>query len=299
VNNCLTKEGYLPRKKKVGATCQLETELALLYEISSLVQLSPSNRETFEKILVMIGKVIDFRSASLFLVSLETGVLNEVAKVGHSVELISFVKFDMGMGFSAWVAKEKRPVVLNNLRRDHDGLSTKSFMSIPMVFKDELIGVINFAHDQTNAFTERDMQIVGIIAAETAVTIERMIYEHQLEIKNNELIEANKKLKQTQAKLIDLEKKQTAAEMAATLNHEINNPLAIIAGNAQFLLMTMKNSNPSIVKRLKAIDKEASAIAQITEKFRQLDSLVTENYIKSDSRKMINLNKSVKVEQPC
>lgn len=288
----------MPRKKKVGPACQLETELALLYEISSLVQLSPSNKETFEKILVMIGKVIDFRSASLFLVSLETGVLNEVARIGHSVELISFVKFDMGMGFSAWVAKEKRPVVLNNLRRDHDGSETKSFMSIPMVFKDELIGVINFAHDQTNAFTERDMQIVGIIAAETAVTIERMIYEHHLEKKNNELIEANKKLKQTQAKLIELEKKQTAAEMAATLNHEINNPLAIIAGNAQFLLMTMKNSNPSIVKRLKAIDKEASAIAQITEKFRQIDSLITENYIKSDSRRMINLNKSVKAGEP-
>jgi len=289
----------LPRKKKVGTTCQLETELALLYDISSLVQLSPSNRETFEKILELIGKVIDFRSASLFLVSLETGELVEVAKIGRSVELISFVKFDMGMGFSAWVAKEKRPVVLNNLRRDHGESNIKSFMSIPMVFKDELIGVINFAHDQTDGFTERDMQIVGIIAAETAVTIERMIYEYQLEKKNNELIEANKKLKQIQAKLIELEKKQTAAEMAATLNHEINNPLAIIAGNAQFLLMTMKNSNPSIVKRLKAIDKEASVIAQITEKFRQLDSLITENYIKNDSRRMINLNKSVKAGETC
>jgi GAF domain-containing protein len=289
----------LPRKKKVGATCQLETELALLYEISSLVQLSPSNKETFEKILELIGKVIDFRSASLFLVSLETGVLNEVARIGRSVELISFVKFDMGMGFSAWVAKEKRPVVLNNLRKDHDDSNIKSFMSVPMVFKDELMGVINFAHDEANSFTERDMQIVGIIAAETAVTIERMIYENQLEKKNDELMEANKKLKQTQAKLIELEKKQTAAEMAATLNHEINNPLAIIAGNAQFLLMTMKNSNPSIVKRLKAIDKEASVIAQITEKFRQLASLITENYIKNDSRKMINLNKSVKAGEMC
>ena len=289
----------MPRKKKVGTICQLETELALLYDISSLVQLSPSNRETFEKILELIGKVIDFRSASLFLVSLETGELQEVAKVGRSVELISFVKFDMGMGFSAWVAKEKRPVVLNNLRKDHDESSTKSFMSIPMIFKNDLIGVINFAHDQTNAFTERDMQIVGIIAAETAVTIERMIYEHQLEKKNSELIETNKKLKQTQAKLIELEKKQTAAEMAATLNHEINNPLAIIAGNAQFLLMTMKNSNPSIIKRLKAIDKEASVIAQITEKFRQLDSLIIENYIKNDSRKMISLNKSIKAGGTC
>ncbi|MCD6162455.1 MAG: GAF domain-containing protein [candidate division Zixibacteria bacterium] len=284
----------MPRKKKVDAVCQLEKELAILYEISTLVQLSPSNEETFEKILTLITKVIDYRSASLFLVSMETDQLIEMAKVGRSVNLIDFVKFDMGMGFAGWVAKEKRPVVLNNLRKNHNNNNMRSFMSIPMIFKDELIGVINFAHDQLNAFSERDMQIVGIIAAETAVTIERMIYEYRLEKKNNKLTEINEKLQQAQAKLIQLEKKQTAADMAATLNHEINNPLAIIVGNAQFLLMTMKNSNPSVTKRLKAIDKEASAIAQITEKFRNLDSLVVEDYIKGDSRKIINLDKSVK-----
>ena len=289
----------MPRKRKVDTTSHLEKELALLYEISSLVQLSPSNRETFEKILELIGQVIDFRSASLYLISVETGMLQEAAKIGRSVELISFVKFDMGMGFSAWVAKEKRPIVLNNLRKDHDGSNIKSFMSVPMMFKDDLIGVINFAHDQPDAFKERDMQIVGIIAAETAVTIERMIYEYQLEKKNRLLLEANEKLKRTQAKLVELEKKQTVADMAATLNHEINNPLAIIAGNAQFLLMTMKNSNPSIIKRLKAIDKEASAIAQITERFRHLDTLVTEEYVKGDSRKIIKIDKPVEVGDLC
>ena len=289
----------MPRKMKVDTSNHLEKELALLYEISTLVQLSPSNKETFEKVLQLIGEVIDFRSASMFLVSMETDKLHEVAKVGRSVDLIGFVRFDMGMGISAWVAKEKRPIVLNNLRKDHNGSHMKSFMSVPMIFKDELIGVINFANDQPGAFTQRDMQIVGIIAAETAVTIERMIYEYRLEKKNNELVEINRKLKKAQDKLIKLEKKQTAVEMAATLNHEINNPLAIIAGNAQFLLMTMKNSNPSIIKRLKAIDKEASAIASITEKFRQLDSLVVENYVAGDSRKIINLNKSVKAEKVC
>jgi GAF domain-containing protein len=289
----------VPRKKKVMIPHQLEKELALLYDISTLVQLSPPNEDTFQKILQVIGKVIDFRAASMFLMSMKTGKLEEAASLGHSVNLISFVSFEMGMGFSAWVAKEKRPIVLNNLRKDHNEQNIKSFMSIPMIFKDELIGVLNFANDQPEAFTERDVQIVGIIAAETAVTIERMIYEYQLGEKNKELFRTNEKLKQAQAKLVELEKKQTAAQMVATLNHEINNPLAIIAGNAQFLLMTMKSSSPSIIKRLKAIDKEANTIAQITEKFRQLDSLVVEDYLRGDSRKMINLDKSARTEKIC
>jgi signal transduction histidine kinase len=289
----------VPRRKNVVPTCQLETELALLYDISSLVQLSPPNRETFENLLKLIGKVIDFRAASLFLMMPETGQLSEAASVGQTVDLIGFVRFDLGMGLSAWVAKEKRPVLLNNLRKSVSGAQTRSFMSAPMIFKDELIGVINLSHDQPESFTNRDLQIIGIVASQAALAIERMIYEYHLNKVNNELRDTNLKLKEAQAKLVEFEKKQLAADMAATLNHEINNPLAIISGNAQFLLMTMKSSNPSILKRLQAIDKEASNIAQITEKFRQLDKVVVEDYIRGDSRKIINLRKSVAIGKEC
>jgi signal transduction histidine kinase len=289
----------VPRRKNVVPTCQLETELALLYDISSLVQLSPPNRETFENLLKLIGKVVDFRAASLFLMMPETGQLSEAASIGQTVDLIGFVRFDLGMGLSAWVAKEKRPILLNNLRKSVSGAQTRSFMSAPMIFKDELIGVINFSHDQPESFTNRDLQIIGIVASQAALAIERMIYEYHLKKINNELRESNLKLKEAQAKLVEYEKKQMAADMAATLNHEINNPLAIISGNAQFLLMTMKNSNPSILKRLQAIDKEASNIAQITEKFRQMDKVVVEDYIRGDSRKLINFRKSLAVGREC
>ncbi len=289
----------MPRRKKTVPTCQLETELALLYDISSLVQLSPPNRETFENLLKLIGKVVDFRAASLFLISPETGQLAESASVGHTVDLIGFVRFDMGMGLSAWVAKEKRPILLNNLRKSVSGAQTRSFMSAPMIFKEELIGVINLSHDQPESFTNRDLQIIGIIASQAALAIERMIYEYQLKKINAELRDTNIKLKEAQAKLVEFERKQLASDMAATINHEINNPLAIISGNAQFLLMTMKNSNPSIIKRLQAIDKEASNIAQITEKFRQMDKVVVEDYIRGDSRKIINLRKSVTAGKEC
>ena len=289
----------MARRKKVELSCNLETELALLYEISTLVQLSPSNNKTFEQILELVNKVVDFRAASLFLIEMETGMLTEVAKLGRSTDLISFVRFDKGMGLSGWVAKEKRPIILNNLRKSHGNIHTKSFMSVPIIFKDELIGVINFAHDQPDAFTQRDMQIVGIIAAEIAVTIERVVYEYLLEKKDTELRETSEKLRQVQMKLVEFEKKQTEADVAVTLNHKISNPLAIIAGNAQFLLMTMKNANPSVIKRLKAIDEGALAIAQITEKFKQLDSLAVENYVKGYPKKTINLKKPAKVSQRC
>jgi hypothetical protein len=53
------------------------------------------------------------------------------------------------------------------------------------------------------------------------------------------------------------------------------------------------------MKRLQAIDKEASNIAQITEKFRKLDKVVVEDYIRGDSRKIINVKKSLAVGKEC
>jgi len=62
------------------------------------------------------------------------------------------------------------------------------------------------------------------------------------------------------------------------LGQKLNNPLAIIAGNAQFLLMTMKNSDGSVIKRLKAIDNEATSLISLAEQFCSLQKMKMGKY---------------------
>ncbi len=258
----------MPRTRKDSPTPQMDEELALLYDISNLVQNSPPCRSTYEDLLKLIGRGIDFRAASLYILSPETGKLEEAASVGRTVDLIGFVKFEMGMGFSAWVAKERRPILLNNLRKNMGGTGIRSFLSVPMILKDELVGVFNLAHDQPDSFTQRDLHLSGIIAIEIGVSVERMIFESRLAKKENELREAEEKLMSIRADLDDYKKRQANTDTYSIINDEISNWLAIIAGNAQFLIMTMKNSHPSILKRLRAIDEAATSIVQLSEKCR-------------------------------
>ena len=257
----MIKELRVPEESKKPVTSiTAEQELKILGEISALVQQSEAHNESLEKVLKCLGKIIDYRSASLYLISSESDQLEEVCTVGRKVELIDFVNFDMGSGISAWVAKHKRPIVLNNLRKSRGGTHTKSFLSVPIVFGNKIGGVLNLAHDEPDSFTRRDAEIVSIIATVLALLLERISHLEIMVQKSKELEALSEELRIAKDRQAEADKFLKSDDLAAVLHQKISNPMAIISGNAQFLQMTMKNSTPSVLKRLMAIEKEASGI---------------------------------------
>ena len=248
---------------EVRKTISSEAEIEILSEISILVQGSPADKNSFEEILKHLGKIIDFRSASLYTFSKEKGKLEEICTIGRRVDLIDFVKFEMGSGISAWVAKHGRAIILNNLRKSKGGTHTKSFLSVPMVFAKEIIGVVNLAHDETDSFSKRDAEIVSIAASIMALLVERIAREEALAGRARQIAALEQELESVKRQ--KAENCQLAGDSRNSFYQQISNPLAIISGNAQFLVMTLKNANPSIIKRLRAIDREAGIVAAISQ----------------------------------
>lgn len=99
-------------------------------------------------------------------------------------------------------------------------------------------------------------------------------------------------LKKTQEELIKKRRLAAIGQIVASVNHEINNPLMIISGNAQFLEMTIDNGVTHDVKeRIHAILEETERISHVTKKLRDIKNPVVEDYT-SSGEKMINLDKS-------
>ncbi len=269
------REGIVPRTQLKTGQISLRDELKSLYEISSLVQESPVDDSSFEEILKQLGNLVDYRSASLFIISGESGKLEEICTIGRTVDLIDFVNFNMGSGISAWVAQKKRHIVLNNLRKSRGGTHTKSFLSVPVVLAAEVTGVINLAHDEPDSFTKSDAEIVRIVSTSIALLIERIIHKKSESKLQKEVESLSEKLTLTREKLVEFEKLHSSGEVAEALNKKIKHPLAIIAGNAQFLLMTMKNPGGSVLKRLKAIDREVCNVIEMTKSLQSSDLLST------------------------
>ncbi len=99
-------------------------------------------------------------------------------------------------------------------------------------------------------------------------------------------------LKKLQEKVIQQEKIAMFMETAVTVNHEINNPLAPILGNAQLLLKDQSNLDNVSVKRLKAIERNARRIYEITQKLSEIKSPVSTEYL--GETKMLDLKESLK-----
>jgi signal transduction histidine kinase len=265
--------------------------LKVLHELTTLIR---SDSKLEEKYIQVLGKVNDkvrCNSASLFIYNELTGKLEEAATVGEKVDLIESINFDLGQGFSAWVAKHRRPVLLPSIRKDSpDGF--RSFISVPLLWCEKLIGVMNFGHNAPNALTEEHMHFLEVAAGQLAYTIERARFEKELIGKNTALEEAQDEIKNQQQQIIEMEKFQVLAQTAVSINHAINNPLTTIIGTIDLLLISHPNIDPYVKKKLALILSEANRIADIIRKIRNIKRIVIGDYHDRTGEKMLDINSS-------
>ncbi|MBD3316443.1 MAG: HAMP domain-containing protein [Chitinivibrionales bacterium] len=98
-------------------------------------------------------------------------------------------------------------------------------------------------------------------------------------------------LQRTQEELVKSKRLAAIGEIVASVNHEINNPLMIISGNAQFLQMGMDDYPQEMRDRVQAILEETERISQVTRKLRRIKNPIVEDYT-SSGEQMINLDQS-------
>jgi signal transduction histidine kinase len=133
------------------------------------------------------------------------------------------------------------PFIHKKIFNDGNG---SAFAAIPLLSKGKVIGVIYV----DNFFTQRpidesSLKVLNIFASQAGMAIDNSFL-----IAN--LVESNSLLKETQQKLIEHEKLAVLGTMAASVAHEVKNPLVSIGGFARRLL---KNIDTDKEKRYSEI----------------------------------------------
>lgn len=158
-------------------------ELEVLFEISKMIQWTEGPEKTFRTLLVLIKEAIPYENATLFLMDKQEKQLHAAMTSGNSIDLIPEVRFDHGQGFSSWVAKEKKPVLLKDLRaeRKEQASEVASFLSVPLIVQGELIGVINLSHSKPGSFDEDDLRLLTLISGQAASAIHKHLLYKEME----------------------------------------------------------------------------------------------------------------------
>jgi nitrogen fixation/metabolism regulation signal transduction histidine kinase len=93
-----------------------------------------------------------------------------------------------------------------------------------------------------------------------------------------------------------LKRLEAIEQIVRSVNHEINNPLMIISGNAEYLLAIMEAADDGLKSKLNSIVSEARRIFLVTQRLKEIKEPVTQDYIGSKDQ-MIDLLRSSQIRR--
>ncbi len=148
----------------------------------------------------------------------------------------------------------------------HKHYEVSSFAVVPMISRDTVLGVLlvdNFITKRS--ISDDDLRRLGVFANSAALSFERSRLRASLEVKLQELTAANRELKESRDKLVRTERLSAVGEVAASVAHEIRNPLTAIGGFAR-----------SVLNSLTPDDRNRARLQIIVDEVRRLESILTE-----------------------
>lgn len=168
-------------------------ELDMLHDIGNRIAAAADPLpEIFGRVVEVISAVVESDSCFVYVVEGDELVLR-ASKNSHT-EVVNRLKLRVGPGIAGWVAEHKRPIaVARDAARDprfrpFNELSEdlyQAFLSVPVLSRDKLVGVINLQHRQTHEYSQREIHLISTIGFLVGAEIEMA----RLEGENSELSE--------------------------------------------------------------------------------------------------------------
>ena len=156
--------------------------LRILNEISRDLTSILNLDELLKRVGELISRVIDFQMFSVLLLD-ESGQklthrfsmrFNENVQLKHDIPL--------GRGLVGAAALQKEPVLVPDVLRDERYIrlnpETRSELCVPLIYKEQVIGVLDLEHTRRGYFNEDNMRTIVTLAAQIAIAIENArLYE--------------------------------------------------------------------------------------------------------------------------
>src|SRR3954469_13403705 len=170
-------------------------ELSFLHEVA---QLASSARDWDEMLRIVIERTtsaMGVEVSSLYLLERREGVLRLVATNGLNRRVIGKATLRVGEGITGWVANARVPLGVRDVRSDPrfkwiPGVDEERFMSmlsVPLLIRDEIVGVMNVQSVAARAFDKEQIDFLQTIANQIAGIVEKGRLQREAERKLREV----------------------------------------------------------------------------------------------------------------
>jgi len=121
---------------------------------------------------------------ALFLLSPEKDTLVVRAHSGFNSREVETMRVPLGQGVQGWVASNKQPSLVASTAADSRYLmidpDIQSELCVPLIHRDELLGVMDIQSPHFSAFSEDDVQLLGTVAGSLAAIMASTVLFEQV-----------------------------------------------------------------------------------------------------------------------
>jgi signal transduction histidine kinase len=237
--------------------------LERLLEISRKLNTSLVLESLLQTITEAASELVGCEDSSILTVDEETKSLHFIAGPWFELDLMKPFRVPLDNSVAGWVFTHAQPVVLQDASQDQRvfravdqalNFETGSIMAVPMIFKDQVIGVLEAVNKKGNlSYINEDILILETLASQAAVALQ-----------NARLLE---KTTEAYEQMIELDRMKT--DFIAITSHELRTPLGLILGHATFLREMASDEQAS---QMDVILRSAMRLKEIVEEFSNVDN---------------------------
>ena len=195
-------------------------ELTFLEEVARLATSTRTWDELMRTIIDRTTAAVDAEVCSVYLVERDGSGVTLAATNGLDRGQIGVARLPMGAGITGRVAHTRQPLVSANVRRDRrfawlqglDEPRLTSMCSVPLIWNDEVIGVLNVQTVRRRIFRRTDVRFLETLAALLAGIVEKGRLQAEAEAQVDSL------------RAID----EARASLVTIVTHELRTPLAVV-----------------------------------------------------------------------
>jgi signal transduction histidine kinase len=241
VANMIARKLAITRSKSE----QVLQRLASLTAIGKTISLRFTTDELLTAIYTECKAVIDCSLFSIALLDDSTNELSFELDVRNGV-ILPKERIPLGQGLNSWVVTYHQALLLGSLAEERrfglksvaDTKQTESWLGVPMIARDRVVGVISVESFRKNAFSADDMILMTAIANQAAVALENAHLYRDLEgltyALEQRVLERTNELRETNLRLLAADRSKN--QFLANMSHELRTPLNSIIGFSSVLI---------------------------------------------------------------
>jgi signal transduction protein with GAF and PtsI domain len=168
------------------------SDIDLLHEIGSRIAAADPLHAVLSRVVDFVSTIVQCDSCFVYVLEADD-LLLRASKTPHP-DVVDRLKLRVGQGITGWVAEHRTPVAVGSHAFDDPRFQTfnelpedryEAFLSVPVLSRGKLVGVINLQHRRPHNHTQREIQLISTIGFLVGAEIETA----RLEMENSQLSE--------------------------------------------------------------------------------------------------------------